>query len=465
MNLHTVDILRKTRDDQPLGADEIQFLVDGAASGAIPDEQLAAWLMAVYHRGLSPPELATLTQAMRYSGDTFDARGPGKTTVDKHSTGGVGDKTSLIVAPIVAAAGLLDPMVSGRALGHTGGTLDKLESIPGLRTALTLDEMHAIVERTGACFAGQTARLVPADRKLYALRDRTATVESPYLICASIMSKKLAAGLDALVLDVKTGSGAFLRDRDAARFLAAILVETGERAGTRTVALLTDMSEPLGATAGNWLEVVECCALLKGGTPALSEDLRTLSLELAGWMLALGGAAASADEGRSQAEQLLASGAAWERFQTIVEAQGGNVRALEDGMSRHKPGAHAVFRASQSGFLNRMDTTEVGWAVQRLGAGRVAAGEPVDAHAGLEMHHKLGDEVREGEPICTLYAASETLLREPLAMLAGAVTLGEQWEEPAALIGEVITRETLNADREALRAKRSAEPNLRKDGI
>ncbi len=446
MSLYAVDILRKTRDDQPLTPDEIRFLVSGAASGAIPDDQLAAWLMAVYLRGLTPTELAGLTDAMRRSGDTFDARSLG-TTVDKHSTGGVGDKTSLLLAPIAAAAGLLDPMISGRALGHTGGTLDKLESIPGLRVDLTLAEMRAVLEKTGACFAGQTARLVPADRKLYALRDRTATVDSPYLICASIMSKKLAAGLDALVLDVKTGSGAFLRDPNTARFLASLLVETGERAGTRTVALLTDMSEPLGSAAGNWLEVVECCALLRGETPALSEDLRTLSLELAGWMLALGGAAASADEGRAKAETLLASGAAWERFGRIVEAQGGNVRALEDGMARHKPGARFVLEAPHSGFLTRMDTTAVGWAVQRLGAGRSSPGEAVDPHAGLVMHHKLGDEVREGEPLCTLYAADESRLAGPLATLREAVEIGEAWVEPAALIGEVVTRETLDAGR------------------
>ncbi len=444
--IHTVDVLRKTRDGEPLSPEEIRYIVSGAASGAIPDDQLAAWLMAVYHRGLSPPELAVLTDAMRYSGETVDARDLG-TTVDKHSTGGVGDKTSLLIAPLMAAAGLYDPMISGRALGHTGGTLDKLESIPGLRVELTLAEMRSVLERTGACFAAQTARLVPADRKLYALRDRTATVESPYLICASIMSKKLAAGLDALVLDVKTGSGAFLRDPAAARFLASILVETGERAGTRTVALLTDMSEPLGSVAGNWLEVVECCALLRGEKPPLSEDLRTLSLELAGWMLALGGVAANAEEGRARAETLLASGEAWERFCRIIEAQGGDVRALEDGLGRHQPGARMVFPASGDGFLTRMHTTAIGWAVQRLGAGRSEPGEAVDPHAGLRMHHKLGDEVRKGEPLCTLYAADEARLAGPLALLRKAVEIGEEWVKPASLIGDILTCDMLSTDR------------------
>ncbi len=442
--IHAVDLIRKTRDGVPLSPEEIAFLVTGAATGFVPNDHLAAWLMAVYHRGLTLGELSALTDAMRFSGSVFNARDLG-TTVDKHSTGGVGDKTSFLVAPILAAAGLYDPMISGRALGHTGGTLDKLESIPGMRVDLSLAAMRTVLAKNGLCFAAQTAELVPADRTLYALRDRTATVESPYLICASIMSKKLAAGLDALVLDVKTGSGAFLRDGAQARFLAELMVATGERAGTRTVALLTDMSEPLGATAGNWLEIAEASSLLRGERPALSEDLRTLSLELAGWALALGGAAATAKEGRDRAEQLLASGAAAERFGAVVAAQGGNLQALDDGMARHKPGAQVLFRAGRSGFLNALDTTAVGWAVQRLGAGRSAPGEPVDGHAGLRMHHKLGDAVKAGEPICTLYAARESLFAEPLTLLARATTIGEEAVEMPPLLGEVVTREALSS--------------------
>ncbi len=441
--IHAVDLIRKTRDGAALSSEEVAFLVTGAASGFVPNDQLAAWLMAVYHRGLTLPELSALTDAMRFSGEVFNARDLG-TTVDKHSTGGVGDKTSFLVAPIVASAGLYDPMISGRALGHTGGTLDKLEAIPGMRVDLSLVDMRAILAKTGLCFAAQTAELVPADRTLYALRDRTGTVESPYLICASIMSKKLAAGLDALVLDVKTGSGAFLRDPAQARFLAELMVATGERAGTRTVALLTDMSEPLGSAAGNWLEIAEASALLRGDRPAQSEDLRTLSLELAGWTLALGGAGATAAEGRARAEKLLASGAAWEHFRATVQKQGGNLQALDDGMARHKPGAQTVFRAPSSGFLQALDTTAVGWAVQRLGAGRSAPGEPVDPHAGLLMHHKLGDEVKAGEPLCTLYAARESLFAEPLALLARAATIGEEPVEPPPLLREVVTRETLS---------------------
>jgi pyrimidine-nucleoside phosphorylase len=296
--LHAVDLIRKKRDGEELNADEIRFLVEGASRETIPEEQLSAWLMAVFFNGLSLGELDTLTTAMRFSGEVLDNKGLGRKTVDKHSTGGVGDKTSFLVAPIAAAVGLADPMISGRALGHTGGTLDKLESIPGYRTGLSLEVMRKVLEQCGASIVGQTKDLVPADRKLYSLRDRTASVESPYLICASIMSKKLASGLDALVIDVKTGSGAFLRNEDDARYLAALMVETGERAGTRTVAVLTDMSQPLGRFAGNWVEIAESVELLRGGRDPLSEDLREVSLILAGWMIYLGGKARSAEAGR-----------------------------------------------------------------------------------------------------------------------------------------------------------------------
>ncbi len=434
--MHMVDMIAKTRDGRALGSEEIQFLVAGAADGSIPEAELAAWLMAVCWRGLSAGELAALTEAMRCSGETFDGRVAGadgvrRRTVDKHSTGGVGDKTSLLVAPIAAAAGLLEPMISGRALAHTGGTLDKLESIPGFRTALSLAEMQAALARTGACLVGQTAALVPADRTLYALRDRTATVESPYLICASIMSKKLAAGLDALVLDVKTGSGALLRDADEARFLAGLMVETGNRCGTRTVALLTDMSQPLGASAGNWLEVAECCALLQGERAAMSEDLRTLSLELAGWMLFLGEAAPSLETGRQRAADLLENGAAWQSFRAIVAAQGGDLRVLDASATHHRPGPQAVFPASRTGYLNGIDTAAVGWAVQRLGAA-------ADPHAGLQVHAKLGHRVERGAPVYTLFAADASLFAEPLALLQAAVTISEDRVEPPPLLGEVI---------------------------
>ncbi|HEX4066462.1 MAG TPA: thymidine phosphorylase [Acidobacteriaceae bacterium] len=441
MSLHAVDLIRKTRDGEELNEGEIQFLVEGAARETIPEEQLSAWLMAVFLRGLSLAELATLTTAMRYSGEVLDHDGLGRRTVDKHSTGGVGDKTSFLVAPIAAAAGLADPMISGRALGHTGGTLDKLESIPGYRTQLSAAEMRKVLEQCGAAIVGQTKNLVPADRKLYSLRDRTATVENPYLICASIMSKKLAAGLDALTIDVKTGSGAFLRHEDDARYLAALMVETGERAGTRTVAVLTDMSQPLGRMAGNWIEIAESMELLRGERHPLSEDLREISLILAGWMIHLGGRAASAEDGRRVAEEKLEDGSALRIFREMVGAQGGDVGAIDAGMGFHRPRYRRDFRAEGDGFFAAADCTQVGWAVQRLGAGREKAGEPVEAHAGLEMHVKLGATVRAGQPLATLFAEDEGRFAESEQLLREALVIGEQPGAPVPLVRQIISAE------------------------
>ncbi|HEX3660754.1 MAG TPA: thymidine phosphorylase [Acidobacteriaceae bacterium] len=437
--LHAVDLIRKKRDGGELTAEEIGFLVEGAARETIPEEQLSAWLMAVFLRGMSLTELDTLTTAMRFSGEVLDHTGLGRSTVDKHSTGGVGDKTSFLVAPIAAAAGLADPMISGRALGHTGGTLDKLESIPGYRTALSLPEMRRVLERCGAAIVGQTKNLVPADRKLYSLRDRTATVENPYLICASIMSKKLAAGLDALVIDVKTGSGAFLREEKGARYLAALLVETGERAGTRTVAVLTDMSQPLGRTAGNWLEVAEAMRLLRNQRDPLSEDLREVSLVLAGWMIYLGGQARSAEAGYALAEGKLVDGSALRIFREMVAAQGGDVAALDAGMAFHQPKFRREFRAEKSGYFAAADGTKIGWAVQRLGAGRERAGDPVEAHAGLAMHAKLGAKIEAGQVLVTLFAEDEARFAEPEHLLRAALTIGEHPVTAPALVREIIS--------------------------
>ena len=436
--LHAVDLIRKKRDGEELTTEEIQYLVEGAARETIPEEQLSAWLMAVFLRGLTLAELDTLTTAMRFSGEVLDHTGLGRKTVDKHSTGGVGDKTSFLVAPIAAAVGLADPMISGRALGHTGGTLDKLESIPGYRTGLSLLEMRSVLERCGASIVGQTKNLVPADRKLYALRDRTATVENPYLICASIMSKKLAAGLDALVIDVKTGSGAFLRDENEARYLAALMVETGERAGTRTVTVLTDMSQPLGRMAGNWVEIAESVELLRGERPALSEDLREVSLILAGWMVYLGGKARSAEQGRRVAEDKLMDGSALRIFREMVAAQGGDVKAIDAGMGFHQPRHRREFRAMRGGYFAAADCTKVGWAVQRLGAGRERAGEPVEPHAGLEMHVKLGAKVEAGQVLATLFAQEESRFAEPEHLLAEALSIGDEPVAPPSLVKEII---------------------------
>ena len=439
--MHAVDLIRKKRDGEELTPEEIQFLVHGAATETLPEEQLAAWLMAAFLRGLSLSEVDALTTAMKLSGAVFDPSHLGRFAVDKHSTGGVGDKTSFLIAPIAAAAGLVVPMISGRALGHTGGTLDKLESIPGYRTHLTLQEMEDVLAKCGVCIVGQTNRLVPADRVLYGLRDRTATVESPYLICASIMSKKLAAGLNGLVLDVKSGTGAFLRRKEDALFLAALMVETGERAGTRTAALLTNMDQPLGRFAGNWIEINESLDLLSGKRHALNEDLRELSLVLAGWMIFLGGASDTPEAGRNRAEQILVSGDALKIFTQMVEEQSGDTTVFDKPEKFHRPHARKDFVADRSGYLAHVDCTLVGWAVQRLGAGRERAGEPVSAHAGLEMHVKLGDKVEAGKPLCTLFADYEGRFAEPEILLRLALIVADEPASAEPLIQEIITAE------------------------
>jgi pyrimidine-nucleoside phosphorylase len=442
--LHMIDLIRKKRDGGSLDAREISFLVTGAASESIPSDQLAAWLMAAWIRGLSLDEARTLTLAMRDSGEKFSPARLGKTAVDKHSTGGVGDKTSFLIAPLAAACGVAVPMISGRALGHTGGTLDKLESIPGYRTALTLQEFEAVLMKCGASIISQTKSLVPADRVLYALRDRTGTVESPGLICASILSKKLAAGLDALVLDVKTGSGAFLRNPDDSAYLAALMVATAEAAGTRTVALLTDMGQPLGHAAGNWIEVAESVELMRGQRPVQSEDLRVLSLILAGWMIHLGGQAATPELGYARAESALANGSALRAFFAMVEAQGGDVLVF-DNPNFHSPGATKVVPAWESGYISTMDTTALGWAVQRTGAGREKAGEPVDPHAGIDFHARLGARVEKGQPLATLYATSPALLAEPEEILKQAIHFSPTPPQVVPLVSRIFTRESAEA--------------------
>jgi pyrimidine-nucleoside phosphorylase len=468
--LHMIDIIRKKRDGGELDAREIAFVAAGAADGSIPEAELAAWLMASWLKGLSLDETRALTLAMRDSGEMFSPAGLGKRTVDKHSSGGVGDKTSFLVAPLAAACGVAVPMISGRALGHTGGTLDKLEAIPGYRTALTLAEFEAVIKKCGASIIGQTDQLAPADRKLYALRDRTGTVENPGLICASILSKKLAAGLDGLVLDVKTGSGAFLRRQEDAEFLAALMVATAEAAGTRTVALLTDMSQPLGRAAGNWIELAECVELLRGERPAWSEDLRELSLVLAGWMIHLGGKVESPGDGYALAEAALTDGAGLAAFMKMVDAQGGDVSVFDDMKSFHKPGATQVVEAWESGFVAEMDTTALGWAVQRTGAGREKAGErgvpgdrssslglePVDPHAGILFHARRGEKVEKGQPLATVYATRPELLAEPVAILKRAIHFSKTPPNAVALVGRVFERD---AAEKYLREKQLSAPS------
>jgi len=446
--LHTNDLIRKKRDGLALSHAEIAHLVSGAAAGSIPGaagsiplEQLSAFLMAAFLRGLSLDETRALTLAMRDSGEKFSPARLGKVAVDKHSTGGVGDKTSFLVAPIAAACGLAVPMISGRALGHTGGTLDKLESIPGYRTALSLSEFETVLAHCGASIVSQTPELVPADRVLYALRDRTATVENASLICASILSKKLASGLDALVLDVKTGSGAFLRNQQDAEHLAALMVATAEAAGTRTVALLTDMDQPLGRAAGNWIELMEAIELLRGKRPPESEDLRELSLILAGWMIHLGGKADMAEDGYRLAEAALEDGSALAVFFKMIEAHGGDTSVFTDPAAFHNPGATQVLEAWNTGHIAAMDTTKIGWAVQRTGAGREKAGEPVDPHAGILFHARKGAKVEQGQPLATIYATTQDMLLEPAGLLREAITISSTPPELVPLVGRIFTHE------------------------
>jgi pyrimidine-nucleoside phosphorylase len=444
-SLHMIDLIRRKRDGGDLNPRELDYIARGAADESIPVEQLAAWLMAAWLRGLSMEETRALALAMRDSGEKFDPIRLGKATADKHSTGGVGDKTSFLVAPLAAACGLAVPMISGRALGHTGGTLDKLESIPGYRTALSLAEFESVIAQCGASIVGQTPKLVPADRVLYALRDRTGTVENPGLICASILSKKLAAGLDALALDVKTGSGAFLQNRQDADYLAALMVTTAEAAGTRTAALMTDMSQPLGSAAGNWIEIAECIELMRGERSAASEDVRELSLHLAGWMIHLGGKAPTAEIGYKLAEAALLDGTALARFMKMVEAQGGDLSAFDDLKAFHKPGATQILEAWASGYVCEMDTMTLGWAVQRTGAGRERAGEPVDPHAGILFQAKRGAKVEKGQPLATIYATNTALLDEPAELIRKAITITGTAPASVGLVDQVFTKDSAEA--------------------
>jgi pyrimidine-nucleoside phosphorylase len=400
-----IDVIRKKRDGGELSRGEIESLIGAYTRGDIPDYQVSAWLMAVVLRGMTRAETAVLTDAMLRSGEVLDLSFLPMKKVDKHSTGGVGDKTSLVLAPLVAAAGLAVPMISGRGLGHTGGTLDKLESIPGFNVNLHVSQFRGVLETCGCAMIGQTAEIAPADRKLYALRDVTGTVESPYLICASIMSKKLAEGIDALVLDVKTGSGAFMKSEDDAAFLAELMVETGERMGKQVVALITDMDQPLGNMIGNALEVVEVVEVLRGGGP---EDLRELCLELAGWMLQLGGVSDTVAEGRQQSDKLLSSGKALDTFRRMVELQGGEPRVVDDTKRLPQAPHTATISSATDGYLASVQSEQVGTACVILGGGRERKEDSVDPAVGIVLHKKVGDRVSAGEPLATIHYNAET---------------------------------------------------------
>ena len=403
--------------------------------GTLPDYQASALLMAILLRGMSAEETAWLTDAMVHSGVRVDLSGNPGVKVDKHSTGGVGDKTSLILAPLAAACGVLVPMMSGRGLGHTGGTLDKLEAIPGFRVNLSLEEMKAALVAVGCAMIGQTAQIAPADKKLYALRDVTGTVESIPLISASIMSKKIAEGIDALVLDVKTGSGAFMKTEADSRRLAESLVSIGNASGVRTEAIITAMDAPLGRAVGNALEVIECIEVLKGRGP---QDLIDVSVELTARMLVLGGVASDRAGAAQQVRKAIASGAGLERFRRIIERQGGDPRVVDDyARLPSAPERHAI-TAARSGFVTRLDAESVGRASVALGAGRDRVDDPVDPAVGIIIKATVGDAVREGDPILELHYRDPAKLQQAIGRASEAIGIGDT--RPSArplIVGEV----------------------------
>ncbi len=434
--MRMVDLIRKKRDGGELSVAEIEFIVRGYTVGELPDYQISAWMMAALLKNLTSAETAALTQAMLHSGEVLDFSEFPRKKVDKHSTGGVGDKTSLILTPIVAAGGLMVPMISGRGLGHTGGTLDKLESIPGFNVNLSAAAMRDVMAACGACMIGQTADICPADKKMYALRDVTGTVESPGLICASIMGKKLAEGIDALVLDVKTGSGAFMKNEADAIYLAELMVATGERMGTRIVALITDMDQPLGRAVGNALEVIECIEVLRGGGPG---DLTSLSIELAAWMFYLGERSESVEEGRRLARELIGSGAALENFRRMTALQGGNAASFEDFKLLPTARNRLDVLSPASGYVTRIDCEKVGLAGLVLGGGRNTKEDSINPAVGVMVHKKIGDKANRGEPLCTLYYDDDGQLSESKSLIMAAYTLSAGAEpERRPLVRKII---------------------------
>ena len=433
--MRTVDLIQRKRDGEELSPEEIEFLINGYTSGDIPDYQMSSFLMAVYFSGMTDREVSRLTECMLHSGDTVDLSSVPGVKVDKHSTGGVGDKTSFIVAPLAAAAGVVVPMMSGRALGHTGGTLDKLESIPGFRTDLTAEEFEKQLAELGLCFIGQTERLVPADRKLYALRDVTATVESIPLISSSIMSKKLAEGIDALVLDVKVGTGAFMKTQVEARRLAAMMVGIGRRMDKKVQALITDMNQPLGYAIGNALEIMEASQTLQNAGPA---DLTKISLELAARMIFLGKQAATLDEARMLAEKHLVDGSAYKKLKQVVAAQGGNPQALDKFELLPNATGMREITSPRAGYVSRINAQDIGVSSNMIGAGRDKKEDSIDPAVGIILEVKMGEKVDAGSVLCRLYYTKEDRVEEAAEMVEDAFHISSQKPDERELILEVV---------------------------
>jgi pyrimidine-nucleoside phosphorylase len=434
--MHVTDLIRKKRDGGELHRAEIEFLIDGYTNERIPDYQMSAWLMAVVLKVMTRMELAALTESMLNSGKVMDFSALPGAKVDKHSTGGVGDKTSLVLAPLVAAAGgIYVPMVSGRGLGHTGGTLDKLESIPGFNVNLSTSDFRRVLAQCGTAMIGQTPEIAPADKKLYALRDVTGTVESPYLICASIMSKKLAEGIDALVLDVKTGSGAFMKSQEDAVFLAELMVETGQRLGKKIAALITDMNQPLGHAVGNALEVAECIDVLEGKGP---QDLRELCLTLAAWMFLLGHRVKTLDEGRALAEEMITSGKAKDKFRQMIKLQGGDEKVVDDVSILPKAKHQVDLAVADSGYVTSIMCEQIGTAGVLLGGGRAKKEDSVDPAVGIIVRKKLGDRVSAGDALCTVHYNSTERLEQALPLILQSYTITETPPELPTQIYRVL---------------------------
>ncbi|MFL6447840.1 MAG: thymidine phosphorylase [Bryobacteraceae bacterium] len=434
--MRTVDLIHRKRDGEELSPEELQFLVDGYTRGEIPEYQMSAFLMAVFFSGMSDREVSAVTESMVNSGSTVDLSSIPGIKVDKHSTGGVGDKTSLIASPIAAAAGVVVPMISGRALGHTGGTLDKLESIPGFRTDLTIDEFRALLEQHKLAFIGQTPEVAPADGKLYSLRDATATVESIPLIATSIMSKKLAVGLDALILDVKVGAGAFMKKQVDARRLAQMMVGIGRRLDKRVQALITDMNQPLGYAIGNALEVMEVSQTLQNAGPA---DLTRLSLELAARMIFLGKITKTLDEARELAQARLLDGSGYRKLKDVIAAQGGNPQVLDRfELLPNATGAQEI-TTSRGGYISGIDAALIGQASSMIGAGRDTKEDAIDPAVGVILEVKVGQKIDPGSILCRIYYTSDERLESAAELVEDAFKISQQPVDERDLILEVVS--------------------------
>jgi len=437
--LRPQDVIRKKRDGKSLSQEEIRFFVDGVTKGTIADYQISALLMAIYLNGMDEDEQQALTEAMLNSGNILDFSDIPKPKADKHSTGGVGDKTSLIIAPMVAACGVCVPMISGRGLGHTGGTLDKLESIPGYRVNLSSSEFRQTLEEVGYAMAGQTAEIAPADKKMYALRDATSTVEAIPLIVASIISKKGAAGLGAMVIDVKVGNGAFMRDESRAKALAHALVSTGNSCGIKTRALLTDMNQPLGRAVGNSLEVLECINLLHGDIEPAAKPVLDLSVELSAQMLVLAETEQTLDGARDRLQRVIDSGAALDCLQKNIVAQGGDARVC-DSPSEFLPLVKDSLRVEspRSGYIKTVDTAEIGHTIAAIGGGRVRIEDVIDPTVGFIAERKIGDQVKTGDVIGVVYCSDSANAEEAVRRIGAAYQIGDEPPANDELVKEVI---------------------------